>query len=61
MELSDSNIKKFIIFFHEKAFVIFRETETSKKFFIFQETKLPCVSGNETFLYFRKRNFLLFS
>ena len=39
MELSCSNIKKCLIFSQNKAFLIFRETETPKKFFIFQETE----------------------
>ena len=29
--------KKFLIFSQNKAFLIFRETETPKKFFMFQE------------------------
>ena len=47
MEFSGSSIKKFIIFSQEKAFLIYRKTETPKKFFIFQK--------NGTFLYFSKR------
>ena len=39
MELSSSNIKRFLIFSQKKAFLIFRETDTPKKFFIFQETE----------------------
>ena len=46
MEVSGSNIKKFLIFSQKKAFLIFpkwnflifRETETPKKFHTFQET-----------------------
>ena len=40
MELSSSNIKKFLIF---------RKRETPKKFFIFQETGLSYTSGNRNF------------
>ena len=48
MEVSGSNIKKFLIFSHKKAFLIFpkwnflifREAETPKKFSIFQKTEL---------------------
>ena len=29
MEFSDSNIKKFLIFYQKKAFLIFQETELS--------------------------------
>ena len=39
MELSLSNIKKFLVFFQEKDFPIFRETESPEKFLIFQETE----------------------
>ena len=46
MELSDSNIKRFIIFSQNNAFRIFKKTETPKKFFIFQEKELSY------FLYF---------
>ena len=45
MELSSSNIKKFLIFSQKKAFLIFRGTETSKKFLIFQEMVLSYVTG----------------
>ena len=31
-----------------------------EKIFFFQETKLSYILGNESFLYFRKRNFLIF-
>ena len=40
MELSSTNIKKFVIISQKKTFLIFRENETSKKFLIFQETEL---------------------
>ena len=39
MELSSSNIKKFLIFSQKKAFLIFQETETPKKFLIFSQKK----------------------
>ena len=56
MEVSNSNITKFLIFqetknlkklifSQKKAFLIFRETETLKKFFTFQKTELSCNSG----------------
>ena len=38
--LSGSNIKKFLISSQRNAFLIFRETKTQKKIFIFQETEL---------------------
>ena len=52
MELSSSNIKKFLTFSQKKAFLIFRETETPKKFLTFQEKEFSYISGN--FLCFRK-------
>ena len=52
MKRSSSAIKKSVIFSQKKAFRTFRETETSKKFLIFQETELFYISGN--FLYLRK-------
>ena len=88
MELSSSNIKKFLIFPYisenrdpKKSFLYFRKwdfsfhpekisytsgngdpekMETLKKFVIFQEMEVSYISANETFLYFRKRNFLMF-
>ena len=69
MELFSSNIKKFqvtetpkkfLTFSQKKSFLTFWETETPKKFFIFQETEHSYISGNGTFLYFRKRNILIF-
>ena len=45
MELSGSNIKRFLIFSQKKSFHIFRETETLKKFLLFQEMKLSYISG----------------
>ena len=46
MELSSSNFKEFPIFSQKKTFVIFRETETPKFFFTFQDAKLSYISGN---------------
>ena len=46
MNLSCSNIKKFLIFSQKKAFLIFPETETPKKFIIFQEKELYYISAN---------------
>ena len=43
MELFNFNIKRFIIFSQNKAFLIFRESETQQKFFVFQETKLSYI------------------
>ena len=62
MKLSGSNIKKFLIFSQKKAFLIFRITETRKKFLMFQETELSYISENnflspkneKTYLYFTK-------
>ena len=46
MELSSSNIKKFLMFSRKKAFLIFRKTKTPKKG--------NYILGSRTFLYFRK-------
>ena len=46
MELSDSNIKRFIIFSQNNVFLIFKKMETPKKFFIFQEKELFYISAN---------------
>ena len=46
MKLSSFNIKKFLIVSETKAFLIPRETETPQK--------ILYISGNGTFLYFRK-------
>ena len=46
-KLSYSDIKKFLIFSQKNAFLIFREMETLKKFFIFEETELSYISGNK--------------
>ena len=43
MELFNFNIKRFLIFSQKKAFLIFRESETQQKFFVFQETKLSYI------------------
>ena len=40
MKLSDYNIKKFLTFSQKKAFLILGETETVKKFLIFQKAEL---------------------
>ena len=47
MELSYSNVRRFLIFSQKKAFLIFRKTETPKKLFIFQKTKFSYISGNK--------------
>ena len=49
MELSNSNIKKFLKFFQKKAFLIFWETPKNRS-----PEKILCISGNVTFLYFKK-------
>ena len=61
-----SNIKKFLTFSQEKAFLIFQERKNSKKLLIFSQKKaffisesflshkkIIYISGNGTFLYFR--------
>ena len=45
MELSGSGIKNFLIFLQKKVIFIFWETETPKKFLVFQETELFYISG----------------
>ena len=60
MKLSDYNIKKFLTFSQKKAFLIFEETETPKKFPIFQKTELSYISGNgnsKKLLIFQERTF----
>ena len=47
--------RKLFLFFRKRNFLKFQDTETPKKIFIFQETELFYISGNGTFLYFRKR------
>ena len=57
MELSSSDIKKFLIFSQKKHFLIFREIEI---FYISGKgnpPKILYISRNGTFLYVRKRNF----
>ena len=57
MGLSGSSIEKVFVFSQKKAFLIFWEMETPKKFLIFQEIELSYISGNrnpKNFLYFRK-------
>ena len=44
--ISSSNIKKFLIFSQKKAFLVFWEMETPKKFVMFQEMELSYISGN---------------
>ena len=46
MELSGSGIKNFLIFLQKKVIFIFWETETPKKFLVFQETELFYISGS---------------
>ena len=55
MELSSSNIKKFLIFSQKKAFLIFREMELPYILGNENPEKIPYISGNGTFLYFGKR------
>ena len=51
MELSTSNIKKILIFFQNKSFLIFQETKTLKRnFLIFKQRKTL-----KNFLYFKKQ------
>ena len=46
MELSGSNIKKFLIFSQKKAFLIFLKKKTPKKSLIFREKELSYISGS---------------
>ena len=59
MELSSFNIKKIL-----KYFLLLQETETPKKNHFISgngnSKKASYISGDGTFLYFRKRNFLIF-
>ena len=41
MDLSSSNIKKFLTFSQVKAFLIFQEAKTPQKLLIFQKTEAP--------------------
>ena len=57
MELSNSNIKKVLIFFQNKAVLIFQEPNL---FYISENgnlEKILYISGNGTFLYFLKKIF----
>ena len=54
-KLKKSTPKKFLIFSQKKAVLVFREKETLKKLLILQEMETL-----KSFLYFRKRNFLIF-
>ena len=45
MELSSPNIKKFLIFSQKKAFLMFQERDTPKKFFLSKETEVSYISG----------------
>ena len=66
MELSDSKIKKFLIFSQKKGFLIFPEMEPA--FFIpssknknnLTVENSSCFSKRKLFLYFEKWNFLMF-
>ena len=44
MELSGSGIKNFLIFLQKKVIFIFWETETPKKFLVFQEKETSYIS-----------------
>ena len=43
------DIREILTFSKKKVFLIFRKTETPKKFLIFQETELSYISGNRNF------------
>ena len=64
MELSNTNIKKVLIFSQENVVLIFKETKTPKNFLYFLERKLFVYfrkrKPRKNSLYFRKRNFLIF-
>ena len=55
MELSSSNIKKFLIFSQKKAFFIFQEMKISHISGNKNTEKYPYFSGNKNFLYFKKQ------
>ena len=59
MESYSSNIKKFLIFFQKKAFLIFEETETPKKFLIFWNFVIFQETKTLKHLHFRKKLFKL--
>ena len=46
IDLSISSVKKFLIFSQKKAVLIFQETETPKKFILFQKTEISNILGN---------------
>ena len=52
MKLSGSNIKKFLTFSQNKAFLTFEETETLRNFIVFQQT-----NGNFKKLIFQEVTF----
>ena len=55
MELSSSNIKRFLIFSQKKSFLIFQETKPPKKSLIFYQKKAISRKGNPVkILYFQK-------
>ena len=57
MELSGSNIKKFVIFSQKKSFLIFRELETTKNSLYFRKRNFLIFQETETLknlLYFRR-------
>ena len=55
MGLSNSSIKKFLIFSQKKAFLIFRDMELYYILGKGNPEKVPYILGNGTFLYFGKR------
>ena len=67
MELSDSGIKNFFIFFGKKYFLIFQETELSytlgnenpeEDFYIFSKESFSYIPGNKNpVFYISERNF----
>ena len=54
MVLSSSNTKKFLICSQQKAFLIFQDIELFYILGYVNPEKIPYISGNQTFLYFRK-------
>ena len=57
MELSNSKVKKFLIFSQESPY--FSGNGNPEKVLIFQEAELFYISGDGILSYFRKRNFLI--
>ena len=53
MELSSSNIKKFLIFSQQKSFLIFQETETLKNLLYFRNN-FPSPKNEKNPLIFRE-------